>query len=498
VNRIAQKFDLIATIFLFLFVLLQPLSIAAAFIAYSLLALAWLIRLALAHKGVLQRSPLDLPILIYWLLCTVSTLLSPLPASSWEGMRKVDLVFLAIVVAHNIPTLRRAKELLGVLLLGTLVSIVFAGWQMVAGVGLHVRNLKEDSVLFRAGIRNEDVILRVDKHLIRRPENFLKYLRSKTGDQPVRLLIVHDGGFDVMKDGVAVDIPANALPHSTDMADWGVNLQTEKLARARSFYSHPVTYAMVLESLGCLVFGILLGVHKRMPRTTSVALLGLLAILALALGGTFTRSAWLAFACGCLLVVWMHDRRPQVRLALPLLLILAAVGTNAAIHRWRGVGLIDFNDLGTQYRMGVWREGLELAEAHPWFGVGMNTVRDSPSSFNLSVQSKYGLWSHFHSTPIQLAVMQGFPVLLAWLAMMGCYVLLLVRLSKQAFEQQNWVVYGMALGLLGGTTAFLISSLVQYNFGDSVVALQFWFFVGLTLALRRQLQGGTFQADSTP
>jgi len=277
-----------------------------------------------------------------------------------------------------------------------------------------------------------------------------------------------------------------------------VNLQTEKLARARSFYSHPVTYAMVLESLACLVFGILLGVHKRLPRSTSLALLGLLAILVLALGGTFTRSAWLAFACGCLLVVWFHDRRRQVRLALPLLLILAAVGTNAAIHLRRGVGLIDFNDLGTQYRMGVWQEGLQLAEAHPWFGVGMNTVRDSPLSFNLAVQSKYGLWSHFHSTPIQLAVMQGFPVLLAWLAMMGCYVLTLVRLARQAFEQQNWTVYGMALGLLGGTTAFLISSLVQYNFGDSVVALQFWFFVGLALALRRQLQGESRSADPTP
>jgi O-Antigen ligase len=491
VNRIAKKFDQIAIIFLFLFALLQPLSIAAAFIAYSLLALAWVIRLALAPKGVLQSSPLDLPILIYWLLCAVSALLSPLPASSWEGMRKVDLVFLALVVAHNIPTLKRAQQVVGVLFLGTLVSVVYAGWQMTAGVGLHVRDLKEDSVLFRAGIRNDDVILRVDNHVIRSSDKFFKYLESKSGAKPARLLVVHDEGFDVIKDAVAVDIRLRALPRSSNMADWGVNLRTEKLARARSFYSHPVTYAMVLESLGCLVFGVWLAVHKRLSRANSLALLGLCIILVLTLGATLTRSAWLAFAFGCLLLVWLHDRRRLVRLALPILLALAAVGTNAAIHHWRGVGLIDFKDLGTQYRVEMWREGIRLAEAHPWFGVGMNTVRDSPSSFNLAAESKFGLWSHFHSTPIQLAVMQGFPVLIAWFAMMGCYVLMLVRLSRQALSQQNLVVHGLSLGLLGGTSAFLVSSAVQYNFGDSVVALQFWFFVGLALALNRQMQVGS-------
>lgn len=496
-NRIAQKFDQIAIVFLFLFVLLQPLSIAAAFIAYSLLALAWLIRLILAPKVRLYSSPLDFPILIYWLLCALSTLFSPLPASSWEGMRKVDMVFLAIVVAHNIPSLRRAKQLLAVLFLGTLVSVAYAGWQGVAGVGLHVRDLQQNSILFRAGIRDDDVILRVDNQEIRRPDKFFQFLASKTGDKPARVLIVHDGGFDVLKDAVAVEIPTGALPHSNIVADWGVNLQTEKLARARSFYSHPVTYAMVLESLGCLVFGLWLALHNRLSSAASLALAGFLIILAIALGATLTRSAWLSFAFGCIVLVWLHDRRRKVRLILPLLLILAAWGTNAAIHRWRGVGLIDLNDPGTQYRVEMWREGLKLAETHPWFGVGMNTIRDSPSSFNLVAQSKYNLWSHFHSTPIQLAVMQGFPVLIAWFAVMGSLLVLLVRLVRQAREQQNWVAYGMALGILGGTIAFLVSSAVQYNFGDSVVALQFWFFVGLALALRRQLQAGSELAGSS-
>jgi hypothetical protein len=157
-KRTVRVFDLVVTTFLFLFVFVQPLSTAGAFIAYSVGALAWLVRLMLARRGLLQRSPLDLPILVYWLLCAVSTGFSHLPASSWEGMRKVSLVFLAVVVAHNVPSLRRAHQLVGTLLFAGLVSVAYAGWQYAAGTGLRVHDLQQDSVFFRAGMRDDDVM----------------------------------------------------------------------------------------------------------------------------------------------------------------------------------------------------------------------------------------------------------------------------------------------------------------------------------------------------
>ncbi len=490
VKKLVQAVDQVVVVFLFLFALLQPVSTAAAFIAYSGAALAWIVRLTLARDGLLHRSPLDLPILIYWLLCAASTALSPLPASSWEGMRKVGLVFLAIVVAHNVPTLRRAKVLVGALFLATLASVGYAGWQLAAGVGLRVVELKPGSGFFRAGVRENDVILRVDQHLIRSPEKLQSYIESKTAGEPLRLLIANDMGFDVLKDAVPVVVPAGALVGTNSLAKLGMKTETEHLSRARGFYSHPVTYAMVLESLGCLAFGLWLAFRNQPSRAKSIALLGLWLVLALALGATLTRSAWMAFAAGCLLLVWLHARRRLVKVALPVLLVLAAVGTNVAIRHWRGVGLIDLQDPGTDYRVLMWRDGLRLIRAHPWFGTGMNSVRDSWWQFNLAAYKKYQLRSHFHSTPIQLAVMQGIPALLAWIVLMGCYWLMLLRLVKQARVRGDPALYGLALGILGGTSAFLVSSLVQYNFGDSVVVLQFWFLAGLALALHHQLQIG--------
>src|SRR5438067_1941555 len=91
-GRLSRSLQAITAFFLFLFVIAQPLSIAASHVAYAGAALAWVLRLALVRRGVLKSSPLDLPILIYLLLCAASTLLSPLPASSWEGMCKVALI----------------------------------------------------------------------------------------------------------------------------------------------------------------------------------------------------------------------------------------------------------------------------------------------------------------------------------------------------------------------------------------------------------------------
>src|SRR5437588_8180602 len=84
-GKLSRNLETITAFFLFLFVIAQPLSIAASHIAYAGAGLAWVLRLALARRGMLKSSPLDLPILIYLALCTVSTLLSPLPISSWEG-----------------------------------------------------------------------------------------------------------------------------------------------------------------------------------------------------------------------------------------------------------------------------------------------------------------------------------------------------------------------------------------------------------------------------
>lgn len=494
----ARTLDPIVTALLFLFALAQPLSIAGATLAYSGAALVWAARLGLSREGTLRRSPLDLPILIYWLLCAFSAALSPLPASSWEGMRKVGLIFLVLVVANNVRSLGRIKQLLAPMFLATLVSAAYAGWQYVGGVGLRVHGPQTNSIFYRAGIRDNDVIVRVDGRELRTPRQFISYLNAQPRPSLVRMLDVQGGGIIVMKDAVSVVVPAQDLPRHLELKNLGMNLETARPDRAMSFYSHYITYAMVLESLACLAFGLWLGCREKFVSAASLGLIALTLIIALTLGATLTRSAWMAFAFGCLLEVWFHMRNRLVRVGLPILLVLAAIGTNAAMHRWRSMGLIDLSDPGTQYRFMMWRAGLRLVREHPVFGVGMNSIRDAWWNYHITAYKEYPLRSHFHSTPIQLAVEQGIPALLAWFALMATYWLMLLETVKRARARNEGFSYGLALGLLGATSAFLVSCFVQYNFGDSVVVLQFWFLAGLAVALRALVEGNGIQAEPAP
>ena len=136
--KIEKALQVATTVFLFLYVIVQPSSIAATHICYATAAVMWLARLLIVRSRGLQRGPLDLPILIYLMFCAISAAQSPLPASSWEGMRKVALVGVVLVFAQNVPTLARAKQLVTVLVLASLVTVAWSLWMYFAGVGLHV------------------------------------------------------------------------------------------------------------------------------------------------------------------------------------------------------------------------------------------------------------------------------------------------------------------------------------------------------------------------
>jgi hypothetical protein len=485
-GRPARILETVTAFFLCLFVLAQPLSIAGAHIAYAGATLAWVLRLAFVRRGILKSSPLDLPILLYLAACAVSTLVSPLPASSWEGMRKVALIFVVLVVAHNVPNTRRAKQLLAILFLSGLAGVIWAGWEYIDGVGLRIHNPVPGATFYQAGIRDNDVILRVDGHSIEKPKELLQRLNSEPAGKAMQLRVVHGGGIEILKDAVPITISSDSTLRPANLSELGMQIETDRPARARAFYSHYVTYAAVLDLLGCLAFGLWL-THRRHSPLSSAVFAGLFLAFTIALGMTLTRAAWLAFAFGCVVEVFFFLKHWSRVIIVPLVLILAAAGTSVAMHRWRGMGIIDMNDPGTVYRVLMWRDGMRLIQAHPWFGVGMNVVRDDSSKFNLEAYKEYDLQSHFHSTPIEIGVDLGLPVLGCWIALMAAYWLMLVRLVAKSRKQADRFPHGLSLGILGGTSALLVSSVAQYDFGDSVVVFLFWFLAGLALALYHQL-----------
>ncbi|HEX6719129.1 MAG TPA: hypothetical protein VF088_18640, partial [Pyrinomonadaceae bacterium] len=62
--------------------------------------------------------------------------------------------------------------------------------------------------------------------------------------------------------------------------------------------------------------------------------------------------------------------------------------------------------------------------------------------------------------------------------------LTIARSERLAADLSDTHSYGILLGTLGALTGFLMSSLVNYNYGDAEVAMLFWFLMGITATIR--------------
>jgi hypothetical protein len=84
---------------------------------------------------------------------------------------------------------------------------------------------------------------------------------------------------------------------------------------------------------------------------------------------------------------------------------------------------------------------------------------------------------HMHSTPLQIAFDRGLPMLGLWLWLMIAFWINVSRSAKVASDLSDTTSYGILVGILGALTGFLASSLVNYNYGDSEVAMMFWWLM---------------------
>jgi uncharacterized membrane protein YhaH (DUF805 family) len=123
----------------------------------------------------------------------------------------------------------------------------------------------------------------------------------------------------------------------------------------------------------------------------------------------------------------------------------------------------------------VARVGLSRIPVHPVFGHGMDAMKRHWNEWGFPGRDMI----HLHSTPLQLAFDRGLPMLVLWLWMMILFWTHISTGVRRAADLSDTHVYGILLGGLGGLTGFLASSLVNYNYGDSEVAMLFWWLMGV-------------------
>jgi O-antigen ligase len=234
--------------------------------------------------------------------------------------------------------------------------------------------------------------------------------------------------------------------------------------RVSGFSRHFLTYVEQMQILGLFVFGFFLAASP--PRRFASKLL-LFALFSVALVLTASRAVIASYLLALVLTSLLVASR---RVALITLVVALGMGGLAAsvLLSTRTSSAISFGDDSSSRRIGYMKAGLRLIPQHPLLGVGMDAHKQHWHEWGFPGE----YITHTHSTPIQLAMERGLPAL-------GCYVWLMMALGWWLWRSYKDANNALALGALAALLGFSISSLVNYNFGDSEVVLLLLFLVAL-------------------
>jgi hypothetical protein len=479
---------------LLLFALALPFSVKGTQHVWRFAFFLWLIKLAIERRRPFAQ-PLALPMLVYIALSGISSALSPFAMASWDRMKIVCLVLIAILFAQNIRTLREMKWIVALLLFAAAVSAGITGWQYLGGYGVEITRVQPDTPMALAGIQSGDVIQAINGHGVHSP-GALQQAVWNAGNQPLRVRVAH--GTPIQRLDVTL---SRASFLGAGLLFQNAPLRRGHPLRPQGYFSHYAIYAEVMLQLGLLAWGLLLA--RRRLRGPWRWLLAAVFLMTLAVViATQTRSAIGAMLLGAFVLVMIATTWRERALGLGLLLVVVGFST-FWIHHTRGLNWIENRDPGTEYRVLMWQDALRLMPQHPLFGIGMESEKLLWRQYDIRAYRLFPVRWHFHSTYLQLAVERGLPALAAWLWLAGAYLVFLVKLLPRArdrgprqarfwpagVEDAGWLPYGIVLGVLGGFIAFLACGIVQYNLGEEQISAALWCFVGLTLALDRIRRG---------
>jgi O-antigen ligase len=459
-----------------LFAAALPHSIKGAERAWKIALVLWIIKLAVGRMRPF-RQPLAAPLLAYVVFTAISTALSPDPYLSWDRVKMVCLYMAGIVVAQNLRRISQVRWLVLAFIFSGLAAAAFTGWQYAYGIGVRLVTVPASSHLYQQGIHPNDIITQINGRSEHTPEQLQQDVTHVPADSSMTVNVIRF--FEVRPTAITVT--------SRDFSEAGLGTKAMQLDRGKPYRAqgtlgHYVIFAEMLMQIGCMAWAMLLVTdvrHKGWWTAFGTAFLSVTASLLM----TGTRAAVAGLVVGCLLSLLML-RRGILRWAAVGALIVVLAGATVWIQHSRGVNWVDHSDISTQFRVLMWQDGLRLVKEHPWFGVGMETVRVHWMEWNIRGFIQYHVMSHFHSTYLQIAVERGIPALLAWLWFCGAYLVFLVRLLTRVSRRDRFTA-GVVSGIFAGFSAFALTGFFHYNLGEESLAMAIFFLYGLAMAIDR-------------
>ncbi|HEV2705650.1 MAG TPA: O-antigen ligase family protein [Pyrinomonadaceae bacterium] len=466
---------------LFVYALAAPHSIAGAWIGLSFAVLGWLLS-ALSHPPpgffFRQRTPLDLPLWLFFGWTVVSSLLSVEPRTSLAKLANAA-TFLVFYLARVLLTRRLAVALALLMVASGAAGALWSAGELLLGRGVVVREVGAQSPFRATPLSPGDAIWRIGGERVASVAEIDEAIRRARVGEPLQVSVITGGEHAEWETGVLTE-EMRARSNPSGLAGEG---RTHSF-RASGWTRHYETFAEMLQMLSQLALGFALANLQRGRRGwTRLALPALaFALLAAGIALTAMRTVLVAFACGACVVAVRGARSARARLFVTAGVAFVLAFGAVAVWRTRASGALSLRDDSSHLRREVAEVALARVAERPLFGHGMDAVKHHWREWGFPGDVQI----HTHSTPIQLAFDRGLPALILWLWLMTAFWLAAARAERMWRETDAALTHGLALGTTGALTGFLASSLVNYNFGDAEVTLLLWWLMGAIVAISRE------------
>jgi hypothetical protein len=460
-GKLGQRIVIVGLV---IYVAFAPHSVAVSAIGVSIAGIGWLLRTLATGKLGLRRSKFDLIIVLSLLWTVASAVLSQEPQISIPKLHSLWSVFL-FYLARATVNRKSTFLLVGLLIASGCAGALYSGFDLLRGRGVVVESLAAGSPFHQLGIQTGDTIWQINRRRVYSVSDIDEALRTATVNTPLAIGIISRGE--------QVERPLTLA----QVSDSGViGSERNHQFRASGWTRHYQTFAELLQMIALLALGLALA-HLRNHGLNKYFKVTIVAASLLTAGLVFTamRTVIVAFVIGASLIA-LRSLRATLRVVFTFALFAVLAFGAVVVWQTRDRNALLLGDPSSSLRWQVARVGLARIPLHPLFGMDAMKLHWTEWGF----PGKDML--HLHSTPLQLAFDRGLPMLVLWLWLMAAFWLKIARAEKKAADLSDTNSYGILLGILGALTAFLISSLANYNYGDAEVAMMFWFLMGIAVS----------------
>ena len=471
--RLSQKLTFVG---LFLYVAFAPHSVAASAIGIGIAILGWiLLTIATRHAG-LHRSRFDLIVFLLLVWTFASAIFSTEPLIS---IPKLEASWCVVIfyLTRAVITKRIALLLVCILILSASAGVVYSVYDLIRGRGVVVETVAPDSPFRQVQINPGDTVWRLNGKRVYSVSDIDSMIKSAAAESLTASVISH--GEHVERPGIRI---SSEVKHAASPSGLTGESRSHRF-RASGWTRHYETFAEILQMVAQLAFGLALAnlSNHGSNKYFKVAVLAT-AILGVGIALTAMRTVLLSFVVGASVIVW-RSLRGTLRLVVTAALFLILGFGAVVVWQTRAEGALSLGDPSSSLRSEVARVGFSRIWIHPILGHGMDAMKLHWTEWGFPGKEML----HLHSTPLQLAFDRGLPMLALWVWLMITFLIQLAEASRKASDLGDTNSFGILLGSFGALVGFLVSSLVNYNYGDAEVAMLFWWLMGTSVAISREL-----------